>query len=129
VGRQKAGFALPVALARCIVGKMTLLQQRDEARRRRRLEVYTETRRRLRGALADLVPGHRVIVFGSLTKPGVFNERSDVDVALEAELPEMDSLKLTAELMERLDRPVDVVLLERCRFRDKILREGEPWTV
>ncbi len=107
---------------------MTLLQQRDWARRQRRLVAYTETRARLRAALAALIPGQKVIVFGSLTKPGVFNDGSDVDVALELEPPGLNLWRLTAELMERLDRRVDVVLLPGCRFRDKILREGEAWT-
>ena len=107
---------------------MTLLQKRDAARRRQRLEVLADTRRRLRTALADLMPGRQVIVFGSLTKPGVFNARSDVDLALEEPASGLDSLKLTSELMERLARPVDVVVLDRCRFREKIRREGEVWT-
>ena len=91
------------------------------------MEAFAETRELLRTALHELVPGCRVYIFGSLTKPGVFNDRSDVDLALEAETPEVDSLHLTAELMERLNRRVDVVLLDRCRFRDKIRREGELW--
>lgn len=107
---------------------MTLLQQRDLARRQRRLEIYEETRRRLREALAALMPGCRVYVFGSLTRPGVFNDRSDVDLALEQEPPQMNVWSLTGALMEWLDRPVDVILLNKCRFRDKILREGELWT-
>lgn len=108
---------------------MTLLQQRDWARRQRRLEVYAETRRVLRSALAELVPGQTVILFGSLTRPGVFNERSDVDLALLTEPSEISIWRLTAELSERLGRPVDIVLLHQSRFRDKILREGETWTV
>jgi predicted nucleotidyltransferase len=106
---------------------MTLLQKRDLARRRRRLDVFEETRRRLQSALRELIPGQRVIVFGSLTKPGVFNDGSDVDLALEAEPAQMSAERLTSELMERLDRPVDVLLLSHCRFRNKILREGEAW--
>jgi predicted nucleotidyltransferase len=107
---------------------MTLLQKRDLARRQRRLDVLAETRRRLQSALRELIPGERVVVFGSLTKPGVFNDRSDVDLALETEPPGMSIERLTSELMERLERPVDILLLNRCRFRDKILREGEAWT-
>ena len=106
---------------------MTLLQQRDLARRQRRLEVYAETRERLREALAQLIPGEKVIVFGSLTKPGVFNDRSDVDLALEKEPAMMNSWTVASELADRLRRPVDVVLLGHCRFRAKIIREGEPW--
>lgn len=80
-------------------------------------------------ALGALVPGGRVWVFGSLTKPGEFNDASDVDLALEAEPALMSAGVLSSELAERLGRPVDVVLLDQCRFRDKILREGELWTL
>jgi predicted nucleotidyltransferase len=107
---------------------MTWRQNRDAARHRRRLAALADTRRRLRTALAELMPGHRVIVFGSLTKPGVFNARSDVDLALVGPSVALDPLKLTSELMERLARPVDVVVLDQCRFREKIRREGELWT-
>jgi len=107
---------------------MTLLQERDCARRVRRFEVLAETRRRLKRALADLIPGQKVILFGSLTKPGVFNDRSDVDLALESEPPSVSLAGLTSELEERLQRRVDVVLLSQCHWRDKILREGEVWT-
>ena len=107
---------------------MTLLQERDLKRQRRRLQVYEETRLRLKEALAELIPGRPVIVFGSLTRPGIFNDRSDVDLALEEEPPRLNIWQLTGELMERLGRPVDVVVLKECRFRDKITREGEQWT-
>lgn len=106
----------------------TLLERRDRARRERRLQVYEDTRRRLRDALAALVPGERVIVFGSLTKPGVFNDASDVDLAFEREPVSMSSGQLMSELMERLGRPVDVVVLDRCRFGNRIRQDGELWT-
>lgn len=108
---------------------MTLLEKRDHARYERRLQVFAETRSRLREALASLIPGQKVILFGSLTRRGVFHDRSDVDLALETEPLHIDAWALASELMERLDRPVDVVLLNKCRFRDKILREGETWIV
>jgi predicted nucleotidyltransferase len=59
----------------------TLLARRDEERRVRRLALYDDTRRLLRDELADLVPGHRIWVFGSLTRRGRFNDRSDVDLS------------------------------------------------
>lgn len=64
---------------------MTLLQQRDAARLRRRHDVDQKVRHKLRESLAALIPGQTVILFGSLTKPGVFNDRSDVDLALESD--------------------------------------------
>jgi predicted nucleotidyltransferase len=111
------------------VGRDTLLFRRDEARRARRLAVQSKVRRDLREALEALVPGERVWIFGSLTRPGRFNDASDVDLALETEPALMSAGQLSSELSNRLARPVDVVLLETCRFRDKIRREGELWTL
>jgi predicted nucleotidyltransferase len=105
----------------------TLLQHRDAVRARRRLEVYDETRSRLKDALRELIPGQKVFLFGSVTRPGVFNDRSDVDLALESEPPQMSIYRLIAELMARLGRPVDIMMVDQCRFRERIRREGEVW--
>lgn len=107
---------------------MTLLQQRDETRKQRRLDAYRETRIALRSALGALMPDSKVIVFGSLTKAATFNDASDVDLALTGEPTSISSLRLASELTDRLARPVDVILLPECRFREKIIREGEVWT-
>ncbi len=77
--------------------------------------------------MAELIPGEKVIVFGSLRRPGVFNDRSDIDLALERVPPQMSEYRLTSELMERMNRPVDVLLLSNSRLRDKIRCEGEVW--
>ena len=107
----------------------TLLQRRESARLERRLTLQADVRRQLRQALEVLIPGSHVWVFGSLTQPGRFNDASDVDVALEGEPPGISMGQLSSELTERLARPVDVVLLRDCRFRSKITREGEMWTL
>lgn len=106
---------------------MTLLQERDEARRQRRLQVLAKTRAQLKVALAELIPGQKVILFGSITKPGTFNDRSDIDLALETEPLQINAWRLASELADHMGRRVDVVLLPQCRFREKILREGEVW--
>ena len=63
-----------------------------------------------------------------MTRRGVFHDASDVDLALEREPIGISSGQLMSELTERLGRPVDVILLDRCRLRDWIRREGEVWT-
>lgn len=108
---------------------MTLLQARDAARRQRRLLVRNQTRERLRRELTELIPGERVIIFGSLVCPGIFHDASDIDLAFEREPAAMSRGCLLVELAERMARRVDVVLLHECRFREKILREGEVWTL
>jgi predicted nucleotidyltransferase len=105
----------------------TLLQSAATLRLRERERLRLAVRAGLRAALGDLLPKTPVTVFGSLVKPGRFNEYSDVDLALAAEPTVMSVFQLSSLLGERLGRRVDVVLLSECRFRARILREGETW--
>jgi hypothetical protein len=50
-------------------------------------------------------------------------------VAFESEPAGLSPFQLISLLAERLGRKVDMVLLPDCRFRDKILREREAWTL
>ena len=65
-------------------------------------------------------------LFGSLTKAGRFRDDSDVDVAI-AGLKNDKYFAFIAELSERLGREVDVVQIERHRFRKQIEESGIKW--
>ena len=108
---------------------MTLLQQMECERMKRRETMRSEARRELQGALRQIAPVEKLLVFGSLVQPGRFSETSDIDLALETEPAAVSVYQLSSLLAERLGRRVDIVLLPECRFRDKILREGETWTL
>jgi predicted nucleotidyltransferase len=108
---------------------MTLLQQMHLDRSQQREALRLELLARLRATLSALAPAKSVIVFGSVIKPGRFSEDSDVDLALDHEPANMSIYQLTSLLAEDLGRPVDVVLLPECRFREKVLSEGERWTL
>jgi predicted nucleotidyltransferase len=106
---------------------VTLLQQRDAARQEARVRLWNDTRKALRAALHELLPGSRVYLYGSLCRSGIFNGVSDIDIALTAEPLGKTIWLLQAELEERLGRPIDLALLGETRLRDKIMREGEEW--
>jgi predicted nucleotidyltransferase len=108
---------------------MTLLQQMERQRLETREGSRHEARRLLREVLRETLPDQRVFVFGSLLRPGKFAEESDIDLALESEPPHMTIYQLIGLLSERMGRPVDVLLLTECRFKERILREGELWTL
>ena len=109
---------------------MSLLTQLHEEKRATRERLRLGTRARCREVLRVLLPpGTQVVVFGSLAKPGRFSEGSDIDLALESEPPDMSLYQLTSRLAEHMGRRVNVVLLPESRLRDKILREGETWTL
>ena len=104
-----------------------LLQKRDAAREAARWTEWREVRDRLREVLHRHLPGHRIWLFGSVTKPGQFNAASDVDLAVE-EIPAGTSIEtLTAVIGEEMRRPVDLILLSKTRLRQKILATGESW--
>lgn len=63
-----------------------------------------------------------VYLTGSLLQPGKFYEFSDIDIAVEG-LKE-PYFQILRELEEILDRPVDIVELECCRFRQSIEAQG-----
>ncbi|MCZ7637791.1 MAG: nucleotidyltransferase domain-containing protein [Verrucomicrobia bacterium] len=107
---------------------MTLLQRMEVARQAANERLRGETRKQLEAALAELLPGATVYLFGSLLKPCQFSDVSDVDLALVEEPAHLSVYQLTSLLAERLGRPVDVLVLAECRFRDRIVQEGERWT-
>jgi len=108
---------------------MTLLQQIARQRFEKRERARVESRKQLHQVLSRILPGRRVYIFGSVLKPGRFTENSDIDVALESEPTGTSVYQLISILGESIGRRVDVVLLDECRFKDKILKEGEAWTL
>ncbi|MGB3789184.1 MAG: nucleotidyltransferase domain-containing protein [Phormidesmis sp.] len=64
-------------------------------------------------------------LFGSVTVPNRFTQRSDVDLAIET-YREGDIFALMSGMP--VVRDVDVVPLDQCHFAEKIRREGIAWT-
>jgi predicted nucleotidyltransferase len=107
---------------------MHLLEQVEKERMKRREELRADMRGRLREALERFAPGEQVLVFGSITRQRAFHDRSDVDIAFIDEPKAFSRYQMQARLEEHMGRPVDLVILSECRFKDKILHEGELWT-
>ncbi|MEW5768011.1 MAG: nucleotidyltransferase domain-containing protein [bacterium] len=62
-------------------------------------------------------------VFGSIVKPGRFIGNSDLDVAVKG-LRNDRYFEFVTEISDKMSREVDVVELEKCRFAEKIRKEG-----
>jgi predicted nucleotidyltransferase len=106
----------------------TILVDRKKREHRVRRE---QMRSRLIQELFDLlqispIPIDEAFIFGSIVFLDRFDSSSDVDVAVHALAPrEYFDLKLYLE--HGLERPVDLVELESCRFTDSIVRKGVRW--
>ena len=88
-----------------------------------------DVRERRRSALLTHAQGEVVWIYGSLCRPGKFNEFSDGDVAFEA-LPEGISMGYMQSLLSRdTGVEVDVCLLGQTRLEEVIRKHGEKWTL
>lgn len=65
-------------------------------------------------------------LFGSVTQPGRFSQRSDVDLAV-PNLKEGDPFGLMSYLSLHINRDVDLVPLDQCHFAPKIQATGILW--
>ncbi|MGK7933873.1 MAG: nucleotidyltransferase family protein [Microcystaceae cyanobacterium] len=68
-----------------------------------------------------------VYIFGSVTRPHHFNQRSDIDLAVETINPDYFFLVISL-LSEYLEREVDLIHLKHCHFAERIRQTGIQWT-
>lgn len=102
-----------------------IYQERLEKREALRKEVLEKVIHALE-EFSKEVAFKRAIVFGSVVKPYGFSENSDVDLAFEG--LEKDKLFYAIAFFSSfLEREVDVVELEKIKFKEKILKEGLIW--
>lgn len=102
------------------------LVRRKQSRERRRESSRQDAIARLKKAVAEVAPGfsvERVYLYGSLLS-GRWHRGSDVDLAVEGDLPFADLLALWSELDRRLDWEVDVRELTGLPFAGKVRAEG-----
>jgi predicted nucleotidyltransferase len=66
-------------------------------------------------------------IFGSVTSAGRYKSASDVDIALSG-LNKLDYFAFIGDISELLNKSVDVIRLEECRFSTSIIRKGIKWT-
>lgn len=66
-------------------------------------------------------------IFGSVATEGRYRSASDVDIALSG-LDTLDYFAFIGDISELLNKRVDVVRLEECRFSQTIISKGIKWT-
>lgn len=64
----------------------------------------------------------KVYIFGSILKENFFYDFSDVDIAVEG-LKE-DYFRVFLDLEDLIERNIDLVELEYCKFKEEIIKRG-----
>ncbi|MBR8826538.1 MAG: nucleotidyltransferase domain-containing protein [Gomphosphaeria aponina SAG 52.96 = DSM 107014] len=70
---------------------------------------------------------NRAYIFGSVTRTGKFHEQSDIDVAVE-QINSEDFFSVIGLVAEALGREVDIIMLDKCHFAERIRERGILWT-
>lgn len=90
-------------------------------REKERLASLTKTVETLKRYFANKKV-EQVYLIGSIIRKGSFYPNSDIDVAVES-LKE-DYFRIFGELERLLERGIDLIEIDNCRFRDRIMAEG-----
>ncbi len=98
-----------------------MLERRYFERERKRREIIQLTLLKLRDYFKDK-DVKRVYIVGSLLREGKFYDFSDIDIAVEG-LKE-DYFRTCAEIEDMVDRNIDLIEIEKCKFFDSIKQHG-----
>ena len=95
-------------------------------RERHRLEIVAKIDQALK-KLVKRYSWDEAFIFGSVANAGKYHPGSDVDIALSG-LNKFDYYAFVGDISELLNKRVDVVLLEECRFSKSIVEKGIKWS-
>lgn len=116
----KTDATLDISQWKQLVQKKTEMQ---EITRKRGLQAVS----RALDQLSEEYAWDDAFIFGSVTQPGRFSDTSDIDIGLWG-LQRFALYEFVGKISTLLDRDVDVVRLEECRFAEKIINNGIQWT-
>jgi len=66
-------------------------------------------------------------IFGSITQPQKFTQKSDIDIAVE-QININDLFAVIGFVSEAVGRDVDVIEINKCHFANQIRQSGILWT-
>jgi hypothetical protein len=107
----------------------TILDEVIEKKRRDQEELRLHMMGKIQTALDRLsreIAFEEEYLFGSITKPFRFSERSDIDIGFIG-LDDRYFFRVMYCISEEIGRDVDIVQLEDHRLADKIKRQGTRW--
>lgn len=98
-----------------------LIEERYAQREEKRLETLRDVREKIYRYFIDKSVA-RVYIFGSILKEGAFYDFSDIDIAVEG--LDKNYFRVCAEVEDIVGRNIEIVELEKCRFRESVERYG-----
>jgi predicted nucleotidyltransferase len=98
-----------------------ITEEKARKREEKRIRLLSETIVKLKTFFEGKRVRH-VYLTGSILRERNFYDFSDIDVAVEG--LEEDYFRTLVEIEDLLDRDVDLIELERCRFKEFIKADG-----
>jgi len=105
------------------------IAKEKEKNREKERKLILSSLKELLPELAGKYDFSKAYIFGSLVKPGKFQNRSDIDIAI-FNLKDEFFFSLMAEISRHLFRDIDLYQIENLDeyLRKRIEKEGELWT-
>jgi len=98
-----------------------IIEKRYEDREKKRQEILQALIKNLKDYFKDKKV-KKVYILGSILREGEFYEFSDIDIAVGG--LEENYFRISAEIEDIVDRDIDLIELEKCRFSNNIERHG-----
>lgn len=98
-----------------------IIEERYAEREKKRLETLQSLTEKLKSHFSQK-GFKKVYIFGSILKAGEFHDFSDIDIAVEGLTG--DYFRVCADAEEIIGREIEVVEIEKCKFRDSIEKYG-----
>lgn len=70
------------------------------------------------------IPVKSLYIFGSITKENMFNDNSDIDIAIKSITSDITFFKLWLQLEEICAKEIDLLDLDECSFSPLIQEQG-----
>lgn len=97
-------------------------KERLQKLEQQRIEMLNKTIEVLKSYFSGIII-EELYITGSLLVSGKYYEHSDIDIAIKG-LPIDMMYKTIFELEEMLNRKVEIIELENCIFKEKIIKTG-----
>jgi len=102
----------------CLFDK--ILEEKYNEQEKLRILTLNNTINNLKDFFKD--KNNSVYITGSILKEGNFYDYSDIDIAIEG--LDDNYFKIALELERLLDRDIDLIELEKCKFQNTIKQNG-----
>lgn len=95
------------------------ISKKIENRELKRIEDLAKISQNLK-SFSHLIPVEKLYIFGSVTRKNMYNEHSDIDIAIKNTVKDVSFFKIWKQIEEICNQNIDLLDLDECAFAEII---------